>query len=217
MEFQYNSTIRKLALYLVIILLAAFLILSALVFTYPINPADQEFSEEVQEFNHDLLDRMMVLISYPGYFPRSVILIVVTAVILLLKRYPREAFFMLLTSISGVLSTGTKLLINRPRPTADLVNIVEQAEGMSFPSGHVTFYVIFFGFLSLLCLRLKRFPKKLRFFLLAFSLFMILSVPLSRTYLGAHWFTDVLGGFLIGSTFLVILIITYLSYTTKQK
>ncbi|HEY0900351.1 MAG TPA: phosphatase PAP2 family protein [Sphingobacteriaceae bacterium] len=210
-----NKTIKKLSIYLVLFLLGSFLVLTVLVHSFPVNPHDQEFSEELQEWNHTFLDRIMVGISYPGYFPRSVIMIAATALILFLKRYRREAFFVLLTSVSGLISGGTKLLIRRPRPTEDLVTIVEQADGLSFPSGHVTLYVIFFGFVALLSLRLKRFPRKLRFFILALSLFMILSIPLSRTYLGAHWFTDVLGGFIIGTTFLIILIILYLGKEKK--
>lgn len=210
-----NKTVKKLSLYLIVFLLGSFLILTVLIYSFPVNPHDQEFSEEVQEWSHSILDWLMVAISYPGYFPRSVIMIALTAVVLFLKRYPREAFFILFTSVSGLISGGTKLLIRRPRPTEDLVTIVEQADGMSFPSGHVTLYVIFFGFVALLTLRLKRFPRKLRYFVLALCLFMILSVPLSRTYLGAHWFSDVLGGFLIGTTFLVILILVYLGKEKK--
>jgi undecaprenyl-diphosphatase len=193
------------------ILFLSFLVLTLLVYLFPMNSHDREVSEEVQELSHAFLDRIMVLISYPGYFPRSVIMIGITALVLFIKRYTREAFFVLLTSLSGVISTGIKVLVNRPRPSADLVTIVEQAEGMSFPSGHVTMYVMFFGFVALLSLVLKRFPRKLRLGVLAICLFMILAVPLSRMYLGAHWFSDVLGGFLIGTTFLVILIMFYLT------
>jgi membrane-associated phospholipid phosphatase len=191
--------------------------LTLLVYLFPVNPHDQEVSEEVQELSHAFLDRIMVLISYPGYFPRSVIMIGITALVLFMKRYTREAIFVLLTTLSGVISTGIKLLINRPRPSADLVAIVEQAEGMSFPSGHVTMYVMFFGFVALLTLVLKGFSRRLRLVVLAFCFFMILAVPLSRLYLGAHWFSDVLGGFLIGTTFLVILIIFYLAPAGRDR
>ncbi len=211
-----NGRIRKISIYLVFILLGSFVLLTVLVYLFPVNPHDVEVSEEVQELSHSFLDRMMTLISYPGYFPRSVIMIAGTAFVLLVKRYYREALFVSLTSVSGVFSTGIKLLIKRPRPSADLVNIVEQAEGMSFPSGHVTLYVIFFGFVAFLMVVLKRFSRSLRVSVLFVSLFMILSVPLSRLYLGAHWFSDVLGGFLIGTFFLVILIMLYLEPVRKH-
>ncbi|HEY0895679.1 MAG TPA: phosphatase PAP2 family protein [Sphingobacteriaceae bacterium] len=210
-----NNRIRKISVYLIFILLGSFLLLTALVYVFPVNPHDVAVSEEVQELSHSFLDRMMTLISYPGYFPRSVIMIAGTALILLVGRNYREALFVSLTSVSGVISTGIKLLISRPRPTADLVSIVEQAEGMSFPSGHVTLYVMFFGFVSFLMV-VKRFHKVVRATVLFLSLFMIFSVPLSRLYLGAHWFSDVLGGFLIGMIFLIILIMLYLGPERKS-
>ncbi len=105
---------------------------------------------------------------------------------------------MILTMLSGLISTIIKWLVNRPRPTEDLVRVVGKNAQQSFPSGHVLFYVMFFGFLVLLMLRLQSINKTIRVLVSVVCLFLIFTIPFSRIYLGAHWFTDVLGGFLLG-------------------
>jgi undecaprenyl-diphosphatase len=109
-----------------------------------------------------------------------------------------------------LVSSALKILINRPRPTEDVVRILEKAKRQSFPSGHVLFYVLFFGFLALLMYHLKNIPKYIRLIIGIIAVFLIFTVPLSRVYLGAHWFTDVLGGFLLGILSLLILSYLYL-------
>jgi undecaprenyl-diphosphatase len=104
----------------------------------------------------------------------------------------------LLTLLSGAVIYVIKIAVNRPRPTADLVTIIEYAQFQSFPSGHVTFYLVFFGFLTYLMYRLSWVWNWLRWSVSLISLALIFSVPLSRMYLGAHWFTDVLAGFFVG-------------------
>jgi undecaprenyl-diphosphatase len=135
----------------------------------------------------------------------------------LLFKFKKEALFICFTGVSGLVSSSLKILINRPRPTEDVVRILEETKRQSFPSGHVLFYVLFFGFLTLLMYHLKTIPKSFRICLGLFFLFMIFTVPLSRVYLGAHWFTDVLGGFLLGMLCLLILSYFYLRKGNRFK
>ncbi|HKQ99496.1 MAG TPA: phosphatase PAP2 family protein, partial [Pyrinomonadaceae bacterium] len=68
------------------------------------------------------------------------------ALIFLLFRRRSEAVALVLsTAGSGLINSMLKLLISRPRPSPDLVPIYRDMVTQSFPSGHVTFYVCFFG------------------------------------------------------------------------
>jgi membrane-associated phospholipid phosphatase len=206
---------RILALVLLIISIG-FVALTILVVLYPSSFIDVEFSKEVQEHQNKFLDSAMYLISVPGYMPESPIMIVFTSLVLFLFRYKKAAVFVLFTMAAGLVSTIVKALVNRPRPSDDVVRIVLKTTQQSFPSGHVLFYVVFFGFLVVLMYQLEDIPKFLRWFVIAGSLFMIFVIPLSRIYLGAHWFTDVTGGFLLGVLCLYLLSWLYLRKPAKR-
>ena len=189
---------KKVLTYVLALITIGFILLTAFVSYFPESVVDREFSEEVQEFQHPLFDRVMKLVSYPGYMPYAAIIIVITAGIFFIKKLKTEALFILLTSLSVAVSSLAKFLVNRPRPSSDLVKIALETHQQSFPSGHVMFYVIFFGFLALLMYQLKSINKITRIVAGLFSMLIIFAIPVSRIYLGAHWFTDVLGGFLLG-------------------
>ena len=201
---------KRLLFYVLGFITTGFIILTILINQFPQSIVDREFSEEVQEYQNPVLDTAMKTISFVGVFPYSFILVISTALIFLLFRFKKEALYICFTGVSGLVSSALKILINRPRPTEDVVRILEKAKRQSFPSGHVLFYVLFFGFLALLMYHLKNIPKYIRLIIGIIAVFLIFTVPLSRVYLGAHWFTDVLGGFLLGILSLLILSYLYL-------
>ena len=211
-----NKRRQRILVLVLLIISVGFVALTILVMLYPTSFIDVEFSEEVQKHQNKFLDSAMYLISVPGYMPESPIMIVFTSLVLFLFRYKKAAVFVLFTMVAGLVSTIVKALVNRPRPSDDLVRIVLKTSQQSFPSGHVLFYVVFFGFLVVLMYQLEDIPKFLRWFVIACSLFMIFVIPLSRIYLGAHWFTDVTGGFLLGLLCLYLLSWLYLRKPAKR-
>lgn len=201
---------RKKAYYLIIILVAIFLILTAIVLLLPTTGFDLKFSERIQKDSNPALDVLMKSISWFGVTSVALAMVLGIALIFVILRYWREAFFTAATLIAPIITFGIKILINRPRPTEELVKIVEKAQHQSFPSGHTSFYVVFFGFMIFLLVRNDFFKRWFRYSLVIILLLIIFSVPLSRIYLGAHWFTDVAAGFVLGILVLWMLIRGYL-------
>ena len=197
-------------LFVLAIITLGFVALSVLVETFPNSALDVKFSKEIQQHQNPFIDKVMYLISTPGYMPESVIMVLTTSLVFFLFKYKKAALFVLLTGLSGLVSTLIKALVNRPRPSDDLVRIVLKTTQQSFPSGHVLFYVIFFGFMIVLMFQLEHLAKSLRYIIIGISLLLIFTIPISRIYLGAHWFTDVLGGFLLGLPCLYLLSWLYL-------
>ena len=208
---------KHIMLYVIGTLTIGFLLLTAFVFFFPLTLIDREFSEEVQEHHNLILDTVMKAISWFGYLPNAPITVTSIALVFFYYKYKKEALFLLLTLLSGAVSSMIKLLINRPRPSEPLVRIVVRTQQQSFPSGHVLFYVLFFGFLAFLMYEIKTIPKSITVPVSVISLFFIFTIPYSRVYLGAHWFTDVAAGFLLGLVCLYILSVLYLKRPLTKK
>ncbi|WP_175538904.1 phosphatase PAP2 family protein [Mucilaginibacter polytrichastri] len=207
---------KKIMAVVLVLICVGFLALSLFVKYSPVNILDERFSKDVQQYQNPVLDTAMEIISWFGYFPGSIIMVVLATGIFLLLKYKREALFMLSTAFAGVVSTIFKIIVNRPRPSEPLVHVFKKASQQSFPSGHVLFYIVYFGFLTMLMIQLKDLPKSIRIIIGSFSVFLIFSIPFSRIYLGAHWFTDVVGGVLIGIVCLYVLSYFYERKATKQ-
>jgi membrane-associated phospholipid phosphatase len=201
---------RRILTYILITIVIGFILLTVVVSLFPPSVIDLEFSEEIQEHQFPLLDFVMKVVSYPGYMPYAAIMVAVTALVFYATKHKKEALFVVLTTGAVLVSTMAKALVDRPRPAKELVRIILATQQQSFPSGHVMFYVVFFGFLTLLMYMLKHISKPVRLIVSVFNMTLIFIIPISRIYLGAHWFTDVLGGFLLGILYLYGLSYFYL-------
>lgn len=95
-----------------------------------------------------------------------------------------------------------KALVDRPRPSPLLVRVTEHASGASFPSGHVFSAVLCYGVLALLLARLHL-PLLPRRALQALCIAVVALMGPARIVVGAHWPSDVLGGWLWGSVLLI--------------
>jgi membrane-associated phospholipid phosphatase len=176
---------------------------------------DISVSHEIQEDQNILLDTFMKAFSWLGTVYVAGTVVLAFTVIFLIFKYVREGLFILSCILSGAVSYVLKMIIDRPRPTMDFVRIVEETHYQSFPSGHVLFYTVFFGSLVIIALSSKLLKISLKIFVVAVCLAMVVLGAVSRIYLGAHWFTDVLGGFIVGVLFLMVTGSIYLRSKNK--
>ena len=189
---------RNTLIFILLVLIVAFTGLSIFIAQHPIFDADIKISLFIQQFHADWLDKVMLAISFFGELPYSLLSVVVVAAIFYWKKYKREGIFISTVLLSGLIILGIKNVINRPRPTAFYVRLVEVNRFQSYPSGHVLSYTLFFGFLIILMYNLENIPKRTKNTVTYLSAFLIVTIAPSRIYLGAHWFTDTVGGFLLG-------------------
>lgn len=114
-------------------------------------------------------------------------------------RRHRPVIFLAVTGvIGGLISTGVKVLVGRPRPELD--EPLAQALGKSFPSGHAMASVVMYGVLLLVVLPLV--TVAWRPILVAATGLMVLGIGVSRLVLGVHFITDVVGGWVLGGAWL---------------
>jgi membrane-associated phospholipid phosphatase len=186
-----------------------FLFLAFLARTTPFFPIDLQLTRAIQSIDSPIFHGLMRLISWPGFSPNSLIITLLIALVLYLYGLHWEAVTALLASlISGLTNQLIKILIQRPRPSGDSVDVFAVLDSYSFPSGHVMFYTILFGFLWYLAYTLLK-PSLLRSLLLVLVGGLILGVGASRIYLGQHWASDVLGAYLLGGLILAGIILLY--------
>ena len=131
-----------------------------------------------------------------------VILTIVSAALLYLSKAKISAYWLILNAfiIQGGGNTALKLIFDRPRPSGE--HLVS-ASGTSFPSGHSMGSMLLYGTLIILLPQFIK-NKPLRILIQILLGCLILLVGTSRIYLGVHYPSDVLGGFLAGACWLAL-------------
>ncbi|MEO5617954.1 MAG: phosphatase PAP2 family protein [Candidatus Eisenbacteria bacterium] len=171
-------------------------------------PFDLKITRAVQSYHGILFDRLMSGLSWIGFFPQVAVLGAVVIVVLFIAGLRWEAVATLFASCGVAIGSLVKLMVVRPRPSADLVDVIRVIGASSFPSGHVLMFTTFCGFLGFLVFTLikKSWARTIMLILLAS---IIVLMGLSRIYQGHHWFSDVMGAHLLGSLWLAITVKLY--------
>jgi undecaprenyl-diphosphatase len=159
----------------------------------------------------------MVWVSALGSGWLAVAFVAAAGLSLLGFRLRREALFCVSgAGLGAALNRTLKVIIARPRPAGSLVNIAITYEHESFPSGHTVLFVVVFGFLILTtCLFAQR--AQMRIGLVALFGCLMLLVGVSRIHLGAHWPSDVAGGYLLGFLTLGVMAGFYRRISSRSK
>lgn len=148
------------------------------------------------------LHELMRLISGFGNAPK---VIAITAIVLIASNKRRQAVFLTLCGLGGwFLAMQLKNLFGASRPDPGLVTVFHQWPNGSFPSGHLVFYVCYFGFLFSMARHELPPGSVLRRCLMILTLMLIVMVGVSRVYLGEHWLSDLPGSYTLGAICLAI-------------
>jgi membrane-associated phospholipid phosphatase len=116
--------------------------------------------------------------------------VAVTVVIALRRRWAMLLAWVLTVLLSELLIGPVKALVNRPRPPDPLV----VTSGASYPSGHAIASAV-----TLIGVVMALTTGRRRLHWMVGAVLVAAAVALSRTYLSAHWLTDVIGGSLLGA------------------
>jgi undecaprenyl-diphosphatase len=193
----------------VVAAILGFAVLFGLAKTFPYFTIDLMLTRGLQSITAPWFAGLMWLISWPGYMPQSIVILLVMVLGIWALRARWVAVCALLAAV-GAWAVGdvVKFIVQRPRPTADLVQIAQHLNSYSFPSGHVTQYTALCGFLLFLTFAILK-PSFGRGLLVVLLGLLILLIGPSRMYLGAHWASDVVGGYLLGSLWLIVTVWVY--------
>ena len=158
-------------------------------------PLDIRITAFVQSLNWGPLVYPMQIINITaGYWQ---ILAGATAIVAMFIVERRAGWLMLIGSISSLLDNIIKLVVERPRPTVDVVHILTPASGFSYPSGHA----VFFTWLSFM-LAVSMAPRIKPIYRPALWVGAVIVIALTciaRVWAGDHWPSDVVGGVLLGA------------------
>ncbi len=192
------------------VLLALFLILLIFVSFGLVNGLDNSVNNFVPGIVSSSLTSLMIF--FTNLMENEVVMVfalILIAVLFILKRKKEVLLVVGTFAFAEIVKEGFKILIQRARPLNSLIN----ETGFSFPSGHSTFAILFF----LIIIYLFKDSIKdnvLRYSFVIFNLVLILLVGFSRIYLGVHWITDVVGGFLLGGFVFCMGVYIFKNYTT---
>ena len=172
------------------------------VFVLENNRFDDKVFTYLQTHVSDENNQVMLFFTFLGkhefLIPANLILI---AYFLFVKKHRWYSIKVPAIALSSLaLMFGLKHLFDRNRP---LIPLLEEARGLSFPSGHALMSVTFYGLLIYIVF--KGFKNKpLKWTMITMLLLLILVIGFSRIYLRVHYASDVIAGFCVGLLWLVI-------------
>ena len=144
----------------------------------------------------------------------SPIMVIITLLILVLAIKDKKIKISLVINLLGItiINNLIKVIIARPRPE---INKLVTETGYSFPSGHSITSMVFYGYLVFLTYKYIN-NKKIKIPLIIFLILLIPTIGLSRIYLGVHYTSDVLCGFLLGIIYLILFISISKKYLERK-
>ena len=169
--------------------------------------SDLRIMNFIAAFRSAEVTKAFLFFTYLGNWQVIVGLSIIAIIILGLLRERRKIIFLATALISGeVICLLFKLFIHRQRPAIGFSLIPEN--GYAFPSGHAVISVIFYGIVGYFIYKVCQKMWQKLIVLFTFFIF-IFFIGFSRIYLGVHWASDIIAGWLIGFSILIFFITVF--------
>ncbi|MGE5520428.1 MAG: phosphatase PAP2 family protein [Candidatus Dadabacteria bacterium] len=195
------SVEMSIILVLFVVALGVFVYMIRKVFIQNRTYVDQEIfgylQNHVSNRNNYIMEFFTFLGTHTFLIPANLILISYFLFIQKHKWYSIKIPAIALSSLG--LMFALKSLFHRERPD---IPLLQEAKGLSFPSGHALFSVTFYGLLIYIIFKNVK-NKELKWFLICLLLLLILTIGFSRIYLRVHYASDVIAGYCVGFLWLV--------------
>ena len=175
-------------------LLAAFAALSIAVTAGWTVPLDQAMVAAVAGHRTDVLNNLAINVTSLGSAPVVVFIVLLVTLYALASGRQRVVLALFWTPLSFFLDNVLKLVFQHPRPTQAIIAI---PDSYSFPSGHAVAASALYITLALIAAHGER-RQRPRKILIWSGVAVAVFVAWSRVYLGVHYFSDVIGGLLLG-------------------
>jgi undecaprenyl-diphosphatase len=188
---------KRISPFSILALLVPALLLSCIAEGTNVLPGDIGTMLFIQRHIPDETAWLFELVNWIGTTLIAAAVTVTFGLLFLVLRQPVAAVLTLLTFPLRLLNSVLKAIFDSPRPSEAVVRVTEIADGLGFPSGHAMGAMLMYGMLFILAPRLTASrPLQVAFRIAAMT--TIIHAGVSRIYVGAHWPSDVLGGYLWG-------------------
>lgn len=198
---------KNVLLYLTMIVVAIYGSIIILVIIDKLEWFDKPIMTYIQSLENPLLTEYMKFFSLIGSMEGVVLISLIVFFVLYFSfKYRSELLFLSLTILgSAILNEGLKQIFHRERPES---KYLIEAVGFSFPSGHSMAAFTLYVTLSYLLLKHTK-SIIVQIGMILFTIFMILMIGISRVYLGVHYPSDVIGGYLTSALWVSFSIFLY--------
>ena len=187
--------------YIFIILILLFTLISILVLNNNIKFIDDTIYNFINKFHSDGVTLFFKIITNMA---SPLVLILITILMLFFKNKSNAKVISINLLIILIINNILKIIFSRPRP----IDMLIEENGYSFPSGHSMISMGFYGLLIYI-IYINTNNKYIKWISIILCSILILLIGLSRVYLRVHYASDVLAGFLISLSYLILFISLY--------
>ncbi len=147
----------------------------------------------------NLTNKIIIITNICSIYASLLVILLVSLLLVKYKKFYETKVFLITLLIGNIIIFAIKYLVNRDRPNI-LQLVIENTK--SFPSGHAYISTVLYGLILILINKYSK--KKFAISLTFIYIIFIFLIGFTRIYLGVHYFSDIIGGYLFGFMTLIL-------------